>query len=218
MNGDIVMDFFAGSGTVAEAILNLNAKEGGNRRIFLVQIPEPTDQAAYPTIAEVCKERFRRAGKKVKEDFVEYKGDVGFRVFKLDTSSVRAWNSRPDRIEDALLHGLDHIDSCRTHQDILYELLLKFGLGLCVPIETQTIAGKSVFSIGAGTLMVCIDEVISKEHLETVALGIADWRDALAPAGETCVVFRDSAFEDDLVKTNLTAILEQRGISNVRSL
>ena len=117
-----------------------------------------------------------------------------------------------------MLAGLDHIEPGRTEQDILTELLLKLGLDLCVPGESRTIAGKCVHSIGSGSLMACLAEAISCEEVEPLALGIADWHDALGPAGETRVVFRDSAFEDDITKTNLAAILEQRGIANVRSL
>ena len=131
---------------------------------------------------------------------------------------MRAWDPTPDDLEGALLAGLDHIEPGRTEQDILYELLLKLGLDLCVGIETQTIAGKSVHAVGAGTLIACLDEAISRSEVEPLALGIADWHDARAPAGETTVVFRDSAFADDVAKTNLAAILEQRGLGNVRSL
>ena len=88
----------------------------------------------------------------------------------------------------------------------------------CVSIEPRTIAGKSVRSIGAGTLITCLDERIDRDDVEALALGIAAWHDELAPAGDSTVVFRDSAFVDDVAKTNLAAILEQRGLGNVRSL
>ena len=85
-------------------------------------------------------------------------------------------------------------------------------------METRTITGKSVHSIGAGTLIACLDEKITREDAEALALGIADWRAELEPAGDTTVIFRDSAFADDVAKTNLTAILEQHGLANVRSI
>ena len=94
----------------------------------------------------------------------------------------------------------------------------KLGLDLCVPIETRTISGKAVHSVGAGTLFACLDETISRNDAEPLAGGIADWHDALAPAGECTVVFRDSAFADDVAKTNLAETLKQRGLGNVRSL
>ena len=97
-------------------------------------------------------------------------------------------------------------------------LLLKLGLDLCVPIEDRTIAGKTVHSIGAGTLFVCLPQKVAPDEVEELALGIAGWREELKTAGETTVVFRDSAFADDVAKTNASAILEQHGIENVRSL
>ena len=117
-----------------------------------------------------------------------------------------------------LLDSIDHIREDRSEDDILYELLLKLGLDLCVPIDTRAIAGKTVRSVGAGTLVACLAESIASDEVEPLGLGIADWHAELEPAGDTTVVFRDSAFADDVAKTNLTAILEQRGLGNVRSL
>ena len=97
-------------------------------------------------------------------------------------------------------------------------MLLKSGLELTLPIEQRSIAGKTVYSIGVGVLLVCLAEHITRAEVEPLALGIADWRAELAPAVETQLVFRDSAFADDVAKTNLAAILEQHGLENVRSL
>jgi len=97
-------------------------------------------------------------------------------------------------------------------------LLLKLGLDLCVPIETRSISGKTVYSIGNGVLLVCLADQITREEVEPLALGIADWHKEIAPAGESTCVFRDSGFTDDVTKSNLAAILEQYGISNIRSL
>ena len=116
------------------------------------------------------------------------------------------------------MENIDHIKPDRSEEDILYEILLKLGLDLCVPIETRNIVGKSIRSIGAGTLITCLDERIFQKEVESLAHGIAEWHDEIAPAGDSTVVFRDSAFEDDVAKTNLAAILEQRGLGNVRSL
>ena len=215
---DIVLDFFAGSGSTGHAVLKANHKDSGNRRHILVQLTEPTGYPKYPTLAELTKERLRRAASKIKEETPAFAGDLGFRVFKLDTSNIRAWNPAPDDLKSALLDDLDHIQPGRTEQDILYELLLKLGLDLCVPIETRTVGGKPVHAVGAGALIVCLGEAIACADAEPLALGIADWRDELAPTGESAIIFRDSAFADDVTKTNLTAILEQRGLANVRSL
>lgn len=116
------------------------------------------------------------------------------------------------------LNWQEHLLPGRTEADILYELLLKRGLDLCVPIEKRSIAGKEVHAIGGGVLIACLSENISRENVEPLAQGIVVWHKELAPAGDTTCVFRDSAFADDVAKTNLAAILEQHGISNVRSL
>ena len=169
-------------------------------------------------IAELTKERLRRAANKFREENPTFTGDLGFRVFKLDTSNICAWEPAADDIEAALFDNIGHIKEDRIEQDLLYELLLKLGLDLCVSVETRTIAGKLVYAVGAGTLIACLPEKIDREDVETLALGIADWHEELAPAGETTVVFRDSAFADDVAKTNLAAILEQRALGTVRSL
>ncbi len=228
-----VLDFFAGSGTTAHAVMTMNNTDSGNRRYILVQLPESLspdnknqnigaefcDRLGVPrNIAELTKERLRRAAARVKDDSPDYAGDLGSRVFKLDTSNIQAWDPNSDDLEGALLTGLDHIEPGRTEQDILYELLLKLGLDLCVPTETRTIAGKVIRSVGAGTLFACLDETISRNDAEPLAAGIADWHDALAPVGESTVVFLDSAFADDVAKTNLAETLKQRGLGNVRSL
>ena len=210
-----------------------NAVDDGNRRYILVQFPEPfhpenssqktaadfCDKLGKPrNIAELTKERLRRAAKKIKDENPAFAGDLGFRAFKLDSSNIRAWEPAPDDLEGALIESVDHIEPGRSAQDVLYELLLKLGLDLCAPVETRTIAGKSVHGVGGGALIACLDEAIGREDAGPLALGIADWRQELAPAAETIVVFRDSAFADDVAKTNLAAILERRGLGNVRSL
>ncbi len=169
-------------------------------------------------IAERAKERLHRAGKKVCTENPMFAGDLGFRAFKLDTSNIRAWE--PDRTNPAttLEQYSEHLKADRTEQDILCELLLKLGLNLCVPIEQRIIAGKTVHSIGTGVLVACLAEQIAAGEVAPLALGIVAWHKDLAPAGETACVFRDSAFADDMAKTNLTAILQQHGLENVRSL
>jgi len=210
-----------------------NIADQGRRRFILVQLPEPLsresdDQRAASeycaklgmaqTIAELTKERLRRAGTKIKNDNPLIPPDVGFRVFKLDASNITAWNPEPDDLERSLIAHVEHVDSGRTESDVLYELLLKLGLDLCVPIEHKTIAGKGVHSVGAGVLMTCLDTSITVTDAEPLALGIVAWHQQQAPAGATTCVFRDSAFADDVAKSNLAAILEQHGIARVRSL
>lgn len=246
----VVMDFFAGSATTGHSVLGLNASDGGRRRYILVQFPEPLDPAKKEqksaakyceklgrplTIAEITKERLRRAGhsislevakvameKQNKKDLFESSDepvlDLGFRVFKLDSSNIRTWDPDRDNLEQTLLDNLEHIKPGRNESDILYELLLKLGLDLCVPIETRSVASKNVQAIGAGVLLTCLAESITRDEVESLALGIIAWHEELAPAGDTTCVFRDSAFADDVAKSNLSAILSQHGIENVRSL
>jgi adenine-specific DNA-methyltransferase len=221
----LVLDFFAGSGTTAQAVLELNREDHGHRRFILVQLPERTERKDFRTIAEITKERIRRVVKKLNEldsgqlDLNQSeRQDLGFRVFKLASSNIKAWDPNRDDLPRTLHDSIEHLKTDRTEQDILFELLLKLGLDLTIPIEQKSIAGKTVHNIGAGTLLVCLAEQIAAAKVEPLALGIAAWHKELAPAGETTVVFRDSAFADDVAKTNLTAILQQHGLENVRSL
>ena len=241
----LVLDFFAGSGTTGHAVFERNITDNGKRRFILVQLPETLDpedkdqkiaaefcdEIGKPrTIAELTKERLRRAAAKVKADNPLFAGDTGFRVFKLDHSNIRAWNPNPADLEASLFEHQDHLLEGRSEADVLYELLLKLGLDLCVPIEQRTIPltpcpspanGRGelmVHSVGGGALMTCLAEQITREQVEPLAQGIIDWHEELAPAGDTTCVFRDSAFENDVAKTNLAAILNQHGIASVRSL
>ncbi len=227
------MDFFGGSGTTAQAVLEQNTSDGGSRKYILVQLPEPLDPSNKDqetaanfcdnlgkprTISEITKERLRRAGKKTNDENPDWKGDIGFRIFKLDTSNIRAWNPDRDNLVKTLIDHQERILSGRSEADIVYELLLKLGLDLCVPIESRNIAGKEVGSIGGGVLLACLAERISTKEVEALAQGIVAWHKELKPVGDTICVFRDSAFENDIAKSNLAAILEQHGIRNVRSL
>ena len=224
---DLVLDFFAGSGTTAHAVMSLNSFDNGNRRFIAVQLPEPTELTDYPTIADITKERLRRAGKKIRDENPLFAGDLGFRVFKLDSSNIRAWDSQAEDLENELEQNISHLKQDRTEQDILFELLLKLGHDLTVPMERKKVAGTSklvheVHSISAGTLLVCLSPAIPQADVELLALGMVAWHQEVASAGakgkETTVVFRDSAFADDVAKTNLTAILHQHGLETVRSL
>ena len=229
----IVLDFFGGSGTLGHAVMFQNATDNGARRYILVQLPEPLgaenkDQAAAAefcdklgkprSIAELTKERLRRAAKRVKEENPLFAGDVGFRAFKLAASNFRTWEPNPDDLAEALQQSIENLIPGRTERDLLFELLLKRGLDLTVPIEERTICGKAIHSIGAGTLLACLAGHIATTEVEELALGIAAWVTTLRPAGDTTIIFRDSAFADDVAKSNLTAILQQHGLEVVRSV
>jgi adenine-specific DNA-methyltransferase len=232
-SGSVVLDFFAGSGTAGHAVMAQNAEDGGTRRFILVQLPEGIDPenkeqklaAAFLkknklplNIAEITKERLRRAAQAINKEKRDFSGDLGFRVFSLSSSNIRAWMPNRKDIAATLEDAVEHLKSERTELDVLYELLLKLGLDLCVPIVTKSLGGKAVHSIGGGVLIACLAEKIARGDVEKLSLGIVEWRKALAPAGDTTCVFRDSAFADDVAKTNLAAILEQNGIATVRSL
>jgi len=231
----IVLDFFAGSCSSVQAVLELNVADKTDRRFIMVQLPEPCDpkseaaKAGFANIAEVGKERIRRAIRKLEkaggisignrqesllEDSVKLDAcNLGFRVFKLDTSNIKAWDAEFEDIEGALLSSVENVKPDRTEADVLYELLLKFGLDLAVPIEQRDIAGKTVHIIGAGALIVCLADEIGLDVVE----GIAALKTELSP--ETArVVFKDAGFADDVVKTNAVQILHQAGIEDVRSL
>ena len=126
----LVLDFFAGSGTTAHAVLDLNKDDGGKRRFIVVQFPEPTDREDYRTIAEITKERIRRGGKKIQEENPMFAGDLGFRVFKLASSNIRAWEPDRDDLPKTLEESVEHLKTDRSEADILFELLLKLGLDL----------------------------------------------------------------------------------------
>ena len=229
----IVMDFFAGSGTTAQAVIEQNLADGGNRRHILVQLPELLDPknkeekiaAAYcdklgkpKTVAELTKEHLRRFRAKRQEQNQIPQTDLGFRVFKLDSSNIRTWEPNRENLHKTLLESVEHIKEGRSEQDILYELLLKLGIELSSSIEQREIVGKQVYSAGDGALIACLVEQISNADAEELALGIAEWNTQLENPNDTTVVFRDSAFADDVAKTNITEILRQYGIKDVRSL
>lgn len=231
-DGDIVLDFFAGSGTTGHAAYACAVESGAQRRFILVQLPEPTRRqkdngaweesaaykAGYTSIAEITKERLRRSAKALAGSKADAQADFGFRVFKLAQSNIRAWEPEPTDLEGTLLANAEHLVQGRTEADVLYELLLKLGLDLCVPIERREIAGKAVHSIGGGVLIVCLADDLTKNVMEPLSTGIVAWHKELAPAVDTRVVFKDSGFADDIAKTNMAAILSQNGITDVRSL
>lgn len=230
----IILDFFSGSATTAHAVMQLNTEDGGNRKYICVQIPEATPEdsearkAKYNTIPEIAKERIRRAGKKILEEQKNKndglfagdmkKLDIGFKVFKLDSSNINAWDSNPDNLEATLNNSLFNIKEDRTEDDLLYEILIKYGIELTQKINRHTIAGKTVYEMGAGSLVVCLADNITTN----VAEGIGKLWKEVSPEDENVkcrVVFKDSGFNgSDLMKTNMMLILKQHGITNIASV
>jgi adenine-specific DNA-methyltransferase len=230
---DLILDFFAGSGSTGHAVMDLSISQPRNRKFILVQLPEPIDVNPFKTIAEVTEERLRRAAAKLKVDHPLFHGDLGFRVFKLDTTSIRPWDPTLPVTEQRLLGEVENILPGRTEQDLLYELLLKRGLELTVPLVERTLAGKQVFAVSTGDLIACLAPHIESADVEALAEGIVTWHKELAPPPSVVpnaplekpakfdpplVVFRDTAFADDVAKSNLTEILKQHNLTDVRSL
>lgn len=234
----IVVDFFSGSGTMAQAVSELNAEDGGNRKFVMIQLPEnldlslkQADAASKVTIqnaidfcdsigrphvlTEIGKERIRRAAKKIKEENPLFAGDMGFKVFKLDTSNIIPWNPDPDNIELTMRNVVENMLAGRTRQDLLYEVLLKCNLPLTLPIEENKFGSNTVYIVGAGALAICLDQSIP----QTIAEEIVKLRDKYAPIVPMQVVFRDNGFTD-VSKTNALQILKQAGFEEkaVRTL
>lgn len=195
---DLVMDFFAGSGTTGHACLSFENNE--ERRFMLVQMPEKT---AGENIVETTISRLKAC----------INGKQGFKFYKLDETNIRPWESDFDNIEKSLLNASESIKTERSVEDVLYEILLKYGIELTVPVEQEIINGKQVFVVGAGALLVCLDDDITTDVVE----GIAQLKQDLDPE-TTQVVFKDAGFADSVVKTNAIQILKQAGIDDVKSI
>ncbi len=213
----LVLDFFAGSGTTAQAVFECNAADGGNRRCILVQLPEEIDEgseafkAGYKTIAEFSKERIRRSGRKILEGecHPDWNRDIGFRVLKIDTSNMKDIYYRPDEISQAdLLDAVDNVKPDRTAEDLLFQVLVDWGVDLTLPIRRETIQGKTVFFVDENALVACFDQGVSEELVKE-----------LAKSEPLRVVFRDNGFESDAVKINVEQVFRQLSPSTeVRAL
>lgn len=216
---DLVLDFFAGSSAFAHACIELNVRRSKANRFVMVQLPEITDEkseafkAGYKTISDISKERIRRAACQIKDENPDYQGDLGFKVFKLDSTNIKPWELDFDLTEQDLEDQISNIKHGRKEEDVLYEVLLKYGLDLTLPITEHSVAGHKVFDIGMGALMICLSDDITLDVVE----GIAKLKGELNPEIMR-VVFKDAGFADDVVKTNAVQILKQAGIEDVRSL
>lgn len=212
---DIILDFFSGSATTAHAVMQLNAEDGGNRRFIMVQLPEVCDEkseaykAGYPNICEIGKERIRRAGKKILETLDRDKQpvDVGFKVFKLDTSNMKLWDDTP--IEDGDLATLfdridGHIDGLkpdRGDEDLIFEILLKMGYPLTADLAAIDVGGLTVYKVDNGEMLICLQPSITAGHIEQMA--------ALSPQK---VVLAGHSLADSSTKANAFYLLENKGI------
>ncbi|EPH12278.1 adenine-specific DNA-methyltransferase [Myroides odoratimimus CCUG 12700] len=222
-----VLDFFAGSGSTNQAVMSLNAEDGGDRKCISVQLPETTKEdseaykAGYKNIAEITKERIRRAGELIKQENKDKehigKLDIGFRAFKLDSSNIRAWDTAVANFEGQLdafeAHNGDSIKSDRTEEDVLFEILLKYGLDLTLPIQERIVAGSTIYNIGFGAMYICLSDAINVD----VAKAIGEWHKESSD-DKPSVIFKDAGFANDADKTNTVQMLRQAGIENVKSI
>jgi len=220
----LILDFFSGSSTTAHAVMQLNAEDGGNRKFIMVQLPEPTDEkseaykAGYKNICEIGKERIRRAGEKIKEEkgLLAQDLDIGFKVLKLDDSNLKKWSvdvgddfyKEDIETQNAILSEklgieVDNFVEGRSELDVVYEIMLTYGLDLSYSIETYDFNGTNIYSIGSGALIVCLDEDIRAELADKIIEIITKEEPSLVR-----VVARDLSFVSDSDKTNFKETLK----------
>ncbi len=231
---DLVLDFFSGSGTMAHAVLNMNAKDNGNRKFIMVQLPEETDEkseaykAGYKNICEIGKERIRRAGKLISNEKLEMSNDksaqlsfdnsslltthssldIGFRVLKLVSSNMKDVYYNPADYEPAMFDNLaDNIKEDRTPEDLLFQVMLDLGVLLSSKIEESTIGGKKVFNVADGILYACFDENITEDVITEIAKKTPYY-----------FVMRDSSMATDSVATNFDQIFATYSPATVRKV
>lgn len=203
----VVLDFFSGSSSTAHAVMQLNAEDGGNRKFIMVQLPEETTEdseaykAGYKNICEIGKERIRRAGKKIKEEnpLTTQDLDTGFRVFRVDSSNYEEVEHTPkDWNQDQLDLFLNNIKSDRTDLDLLFGCMLDWGVQLSLPMTTEEVDGKNIYTVNEGDLVACFAEKVTDDVVR-----------AMAEKQPLRVIFRDSCFERDADKINIYETFKQ---------
>ena len=210
----LVIDFFSGSATTADAVFRLNQEFNSDVRFILVQIPQPVEtnlKEEYPTICEIGKERIRRAGDKIVEESGNKDLDIGFKVFKLDSSNLESWDPDYEDLEQTLLFAQDNIKSDRTQEDLIYEIMLKYGIDLTLPIEKHELSNNTIYSIGFGALLICLDDNITKDISNAIVELSKD-------SDITRVVFKDNGFASDSDKTNIKENLRTHNMAQLSSV
>jgi adenine-specific DNA-methyltransferase len=205
-NDEIYLDFFAGSGTMGHALMSLNAEDGGTRRYICVQLPEPCAPesealaAGYSIISDIAKERIRRAGKKIKDEagLTAANLDIGFRVLKVDTSNMKDVYYSPDAVTQAMLPGhVDNVKEGRTPEDLLFQVLLDWGVDLTLPVTKESIGGKEVYFVDQNALAACFESGIDEAFVKL-----------LAQRKPLRAVFRDAGYGTDSAKINVEQIFK----------
>lgn len=226
-NDFYALDFFAGSSTTAHAVMQLNAEDGGSRKFIMVQLPELTDEKSeaykvgYENLADIGKERIRRAGDQIKQELISKKEkagllvedivdpeslDIGFKVFKLETTNIIPWDSSIKLDESTLFDQIEVIKEDRTNLDVLYEIMLKYGV-FDKPVEEIKVNNKTMYNIGLGYLIVCLDNNITMDDIKEIG--------RLKPKN---VIFNEAGFENDNDKINATYTLERLGVEEIKSI
>ncbi|WP_040682585.1 site-specific DNA-methyltransferase [Methanobrevibacter boviskoreani] len=207
----IILDLFSGSGTTAHSVMDMNNKYDYNQKFIMVQLPYPSNneseafKAGYRNICEIGKERIRRAGDMIVEESGNSDLDIGFKVFKLDSSNLEKWDPDFDNLEQTLLSSQDNIKSDRCDLDLVYEVMLKYGLDLTLPVEKIDLSDNLVYSVGFGALLICLDDNITSD----IAGDIIELQ---KDSEVTRVVFKDNGFASDSDKTNIKETLRTNGI------
>ncbi len=225
-DNDIVLDFFAGGCTTAQAILEANVEDGANRKFVCVQLPQPTEKgsdanaAGYSTIADIGIARIKKVIEQIqtkpKDLFAdkENKSDLGFKIYKLAPSNFKVWDTTleksPDVIQQKLFDHIQHISPEAQQEAILYELLLKSGFELTTPIETLTLAGKTVFSIADGQLLICLEKEMTHDCIKAMA--------EKEPSRAICLDEAFTGTNADALKTNAVQIMKSKGVVNFRTV
>lgn len=208
---DIVLDFFAGSSTTAHSVMDINSKDNGSRRFILVQIPEEINekekayQLGYKTLTQLGKKRIDLVGNQIAEKSDNKNIDIGFKVFKLDSSNLEKWDSNCDNLEQTLLIAKDIIKEDRTINDLIYEIMLKYGVDLTLPIKKYETGNNTIYSIASGSLIICLDDKITKEITNSIIELTKD-------SEVNRVVFKDKGFASDSHKTNIKETLKENKI------
>ena len=223
----IILDFFSGSATMAEAVLTINAEDNGNRKFIMVQLPELCEEKSegykygYKDICEIGEERIRRAGQKIYnelKDKYENAGllvddcvnpdnlDFGFKVFKLESTNIKPWDGSYKVDEQTIFDFTDTIKEDRSNLDVAYEIMLKYGI-FNMPLSEVQINNKTMYNVGKGFMIICLDDEVTIEDVTEIA-----------KQKPHCVVFKEKGFEDDNVKMNATYTLERMGVEDVKCI